>query len=282
MDTRTVTTTTTATAAGLVLLLLVGCGTTTSHATARAQLAADSQSADAYEEVVSAIEHAGVAVCPPADGGGYIPLPRPSAEAATASSAFRYLDGRIYELGPCELPAGHRNELRAYRYANSGDRDAALRDSAARMTRPTSTFVFRDVYALELWSPNPSLDTATGQAVEEAHAAIARVPQAHHPDVPAAAAACGVPSVATERVEIARFTFCPATMTVAVGTEVTWVNDDTVAHTVTSASDSPGAPFDSGVFDPGRSFNVRFDQPGTYTYVCTLHPGMGGTIVVTG
>jgi plastocyanin len=36
------------------------------------------------------------------------------------------------------------------------------------------------------------------------------------------------------------------------------------------------------VFDPGRSFNVRFDQPGTYTYVCTLHPGMGGTIVVTG
>jgi plastocyanin len=43
-----------------------------------------------------------------------------------------------------------------------------------------------------------------------------------------------------------------------------------------------GAPFDSGVFDPGRSFTVRFDQPGTYTYVCTLHPGMGGTIVVTG
>ena len=287
MDKRIVTAT-----AGTALLLLAGCVTAPSHA-AHTQLTADRQATGAYEEIVSAIEHAGVAVCP-AEEGTYVTLPRPSAEAASASSAFRYIDGRIYELAPCELPPGKRNELRAYRYADSGERDAALRDASARMTRPTATFAFRDVYALELWSPNPSLDTATGQALAEAHAAIARVPQAHHLDPPAAggsggtptaaapASNCSLPDVGADRIEISTFAFCPGTATVAAGTEVTWLNDDRVAHTVTSAPDAPGAPFDSGVFEPGHSFTVRFDQPGTYPYVCLLHPGMGGTIIVTG
>lgn len=275
MHKRTVTT-----VATVALLLLAGCSGAAPRHTAHAQLAPDGDSGGAYEEVVSAIEHAGVAVCPSGEAT-YVTLPRPSAQAATASSAFRYLDGRIYELAPCDLPTGRRNELRAYRYADSSERDTALRDAAARMIRPTATFAFRDVYALELWSPTPSLDTPAGRAIAEAHAAIARVPQAHHLDVPVAAGTCPLPDIGPDRVEITGFAYCPATLTVAAGTEVTWLNDDTVAHTVTSAAGSPGDPFDSGVFEPRRSFTVRFDRPGTYAYVCLLHPGMGGTVVVT-
>jgi len=62
------------------------------------------------------------------------------------------------------------------------------------------------------------------------------------------------------------------------GTHVTWTNNDSVAHTVTSDS---GA-FDSKFIMPGKSWSHTFDQPGKYTYYCTLHgkQSMSGTIEV--
>ena len=101
---------------------------------------------------------------------------------------MRYLDGRIYEFGPCQLPAGRRNELRMYHYAGSAARDAALRDIAGRETRPTATFAFGDDYALEIWSPEPSLETPAGQGAAAVHFAISRVPGARHLDVPSGGA----------------------------------------------------------------------------------------------
>lgn len=71
--------------------------------------------------------------------------------------------------------------------------------------------------------------------------------------------------------------FDPATIRIRVGESVGWMNDDVVAHTVT---DDAGA-FDSGFIDPAASFTQVFSEPGTFTYHCTPHPWMTGTVIVT-
>src|SRR2546427_588419 len=72
--------------------------------------------------------------------------------------------------------------------------------------------------------------------------------------------------------------FSPANLTVKVGKTVTWVNKDTVTHTVTSDGSSL---FDSGFMPTGATFQFTFTTAGTYPYYCTVHPFMKGTIVVT-
>ena len=84
----------------------------------------------------------------------------------------------------------------------------------------------------------------------------------------------------TAAVDIPAIAFDPAEITVAAGTTVTWTNSDDLPHTVTKES-GPGADFDSGNLDPGGSeFEQTFDQPGTIEYVCTIHPGQAGTVIV--
>jgi plastocyanin len=70
--------------------------------------------------------------------------------------------------------------------------------------------------------------------------------------------------------------YAPANRTIAPGTWVTWSNDGEDAHTVTAVDGS----FDSGNLDPSEGFSWFFDQPGTFTYVCSLHTWMTGKIVV--
>ena len=74
---------------------------------------------------------------------------------------------------------------------------------------------------------------------------------------------------------MADYTFTPATMTVTVGTEVTWLNNDVIFHTVTLDDGSF-----SSVVRPNASTSRTFDTPGTYGYFCAIHPGMRGQIVV--
>jgi plastocyanin len=77
--------------------------------------------------------------------------------------------------------------------------------------------------------------------------------------------------------------YVPEVLTVPVGTTVIWVNNDTVTHTVTSTSVPSGADsFTSGFLAYGNKFSVTFTVPGTYSYDCTIHPFMKGTIIVTG
>jgi len=77
-----------------------------------------------------------------------------------------------------------------------------------------------------------------------------------------------------------KYGFAPATLTVAKGTRVEWSNTTDAPHTVTSDS---GTTLASSMINPsGVSFDFTFTQPGTYTYHCTVHPYMKGTIVVTG
>ena len=86
------------------------------------------------------------------------------------------------------------------------------------------------------------------------------------------------PASATEAgVSIAGFAFAPATLTVSEGQTITWTNNDSVSHTVTSDS----GLWDSKPLQPGATFGRTFDQPGTYTYHCSIHPFMQAQVVVT-
>jgi plastocyanin len=83
---------------------------------------------------------------------------------------------------------------------------------------------------------------------------------------------------ATSEVKIDNFSFGPGTITVAVGTTVTWTNRDDIPHTVVS-TDDPKA-FKSKVMDTDEKFSYTFAKPGTYPYFCSIHPKMTGKIVV--
>src|SRR5215203_2647500 len=80
----------------------------------------------------------------------------------------------------------------------------------------------------------------------------------------------------TTQVSIQDFFFSPADVTVEPGTTVTWVNEGTVPHTVTSDD----GQFDSGVLMPGDSYTVMFKGRGTITYYCAIHPSMRGSVTV--
>lgn len=78
-------------------------------------------------------------------------------------------------------------------------------------------------------------------------------------------------------VTIEKFAFQPKELSVPVGTKVVWTNNDEEPHTVTS----PGEQFKSSkALDGGDTYSVTFSKPGIYTYFCTVHPFMTGTIVV--
>lgn len=84
----------------------------------------------------------------------------------------------------------------------------------------------------------------------------------------------------------------PPVISITVGDSITWYNDDREGHTVTSGegsgrfgwmSDNFGTPdgmFDSGRFMPGESWNHKFEESGTISYFCTIHPWMEGVVIV--
>jgi plastocyanin len=72
----------------------------------------------------------------------------------------------------------------------------------------------------------------------------------------------------------------PNPIEIKVGDTVTWINDDSSPHTVTSSSNDNSSTFDSNVLRRGETFSFTFDKEGQYSYFCTLHPSMVGTVVV--
>ncbi|HVY17968.1 MAG TPA: cupredoxin family copper-binding protein [Rhodopila sp.] len=97
-----------------------------------------------------------------------------------------------------------------------------------------------------------------------------------------AALACGLLATAASwsedapAIKIDNFTFSPAKLTVAKGTEVTWTNRDDIPHSIVLT----GAGVRSKALDTDGSFSYRFDKAGTFTYICGLHPQMHGQVVV--
>jgi YVTN family beta-propeller protein len=92
----------------------------------------------------------------------------------------------------------------------------------------------------------------------------------------ASAPAATAPVAGTVAVSIGKFAFAPDSITVKAGQTVTFTNNDPVAHTSTSADGG----WDSGDIPPGGSFKATLQQPGTYTYHCSIHPFMQGTLIV--
>ena len=75
--------------------------------------------------------------------------------------------------------------------------------------------------------------------------------------------------------------YIPSQIVIEKGKQVTWVNEDSAFHSVTSGFyDAPTDLFDSGYLDPYESFSLTFDETGIYDYYCTLHPWMEGQVTV--
>lgn len=79
--------------------------------------------------------------------------------------------------------------------------------------------------------------------------------------------------------------FSPATVNTAIGSMVTWKNEDNTIHTVTSGTvqnqtPTPDKKFDSGYLNNGQTFSFIFDHAGDYSYYCSIHPWMQGKVIV--
>jgi plastocyanin len=92
----------------------------------------------------------------------------------------------------------------------------------------------------------------------------------------AAAPLAGAHAQEASSIVIKNFDFAPMTLTVAAGASVTWKNLDGEPHTVTSVD----GLFRSGAIDQNESFTFKFDKPGTYKYLCSIHPRMTAEIIV--
>lgn len=89
--------------------------------------------------------------------------------------------------------------------------------------------------------------------------------------------------VATDTVEVRDIDFQPADIEVEVGTTVTWANEDSVDHTVTSGPvGDPDGVFDEPLASGGDDVAVSFDEPGTFDYYCDVHRSMVGSVTVSG
>jgi plastocyanin len=92
----------------------------------------------------------------------------------------------------------------------------------------------------------------------------------------AAAPANATDSAAGTVVLAKDFMFAPTSLTIKAGSTVTWTNHDDEPHTVVSDA----GLFRSGALDTNQSFSFRFEKPGTYHYLCSIHPRMVGTVIV--
>lgn len=77
-------------------------------------------------------------------------------------------------------------------------------------------------------------------------------------------------------VSIKDFAYAPASLTVSTGTTVTFTNQDSTEHTATAS----GGAFDTGSIGKGQTKSVTLQRAGTFSYVCSFHPFMHGTITV--
>ena len=78
-------------------------------------------------------------------------------------------------------------------------------------------------------------------------------------------------------VNITNFAFAPAALTVPVGTTVTWTNHDEEPHTVVANDNS----FHSPGLGSNATYSYTFTKAGSFGYICSIHPFMHGTVVVT-
>jgi len=138
---------------------------------------------------------------------------------------------------------------------------AILVPSAMKIITTGTIFVFLAVIA--------GIFTATPAFADHATAQVSNPPGSGATDACAATNEC----------------FIPHEVTIDVGGEVTWTNDDTLPHTVTNGDlsvdpDNVGNVFDSSLLMVGATFSHKFDAAGEYPYFCMVHPWMKGMVIV--
>jgi amicyanin len=136
-------------------------------------------------------------------------------------------------------------------------------------------------------SPAPTAPSSTGPASVTFGSGVSVTPgmpgsSAIPPNQTApAATGSSTPAPATpvgpNAVNIDNFKFVPQSLTVPVGTTVTWTNQDEEPHTIAAKDGS----FHSPALDSRQTFSYAFQAPGSYDYICSIHPFMTGTVVVT-
>jgi amicyanin len=94
---------------------------------------------------------------------------------------------------------------------------------------------------------------------------------------PAGNTASASTPVATNAVDITNFAFSPATITVKAGSTVVWTNDDSIQHDITF----DGGDIASNDLNHNDTFSHTFPTAGTFHYICSIHPFMHGTVIVT-
>jgi LPXTG-motif cell wall-anchored protein len=167
---------------------------------------------------------------------------------------------------------------------------AAIYALVAALVLPSSPLASED--AAPTAAETPATETAPAQQAPTAPAApeqpaAAPEPPAAAPQQPAAApepAATPEPApkppaakaAANGSVTIVDFEFQPGSVTIDQGDTVTWTNNGPTAHSATA----PDGSFDTGIFPAGQSRSHTFNEAGTFSYICTPHPNMHGTIVV--
>lgn len=124
----------------------------------------------------------------------------------------------------------------------------------------------------------PSVTFGSGASGMPGMPGMSGMPSAPGP-TPGPAPATGSPAAAAgDQVTIDNFAFAPATLTVKAGTTVTWTNRDEEPHTVAASDGS----FHSPGMGTGAVYSHTFPAAGKFDYVCSIHPMMHGTVVVTG
>ena len=92
------------------------------------------------------------------------------------------------------------------------------------------------------------------------------------------ASACGTDANARRQIRMQDLQFSPRNATVTVGQRIEWHNDETAPHNVIATT---GAAFRSQTITRDGTFTFTARRPGSIKYLCSLHPGMSGTLRVT-
>lgn len=128
------------------------------------------------------------------------------------------------------------------------------------------------------------LAACSSQTASETEAPAAETPAAETPAAATDAPSEEAPAAGGAEVRIVNSAFSPGELTVSVGTEVVFTNEDSFAHTVTEGTD--GDVVDDPIVDDeiaaGGEVRVTFDEAGTFDITCEIHPDMQVTIVVEG
>jgi len=91
----------------------------------------------------------------------------------------------------------------------------------------------------------------------------------------------GNPPPSGNAVNMQNFAFNPQTLTVNVGTTVTWTNLDSAQHQIAAdAGQQAVSDFSSPTMSQGSTYSYTFQKAGTWTYHCNIHPSMKGTVIV--